>query len=296
MELLVVGAGSLGSLLGGLLARAHDVTLLGRDPHMARVAEAGLEIVGLVDEVVHPAAVTDVSGCEADVALVTTKSYDTAAAAQTLAAADVGAVCSLQNGLGNEETLADALACPVLGGSATYGADLEAPGRVRFTGEGTVTVGAFDGGEAVVDDLVDAFVGAGVNAEATEDIRETLWRKVAINAAINPTTALTRRRNRAVGEAPLASTAAAAARETAAVAREGGVDLDDEAVVETVLEVAEATGSNRSSMLQDVLAGTRTEIEAINGAVVRRAEDAAVPVNATLTALVRSLEERETEG
>lgn len=290
MELLVFGAGSLGSLLGGLLAREHDVTLVGRDPHMTTVAEQGLRITGIVDEHVHPTAVTEVTGQTADVALVTTKSYDTGRAAAALADAEIASVCSVQNGLGNEELLADALACPVLGGSATYGADLEAPGRVRMTGEGVVAVGTFRGGDATVSELVDAFRSASVTAEATEDVEAMLWTKVAINAAINPVTALARCRNGAVTESPLSAVAEAAAAEAVAVASANGIDLDPEAIHERVFDVASATAENRSSMLQDVLCGRRTEIDAINGAVVTRADDQPVPINRTLRSLVNGLE------
>lgn len=290
MELLVFGAGSLGSLLGGLLARAHEVTLVGREPHMSRVAADGLAITGLVEERVYPKTRTDVAGTAADVALLTTKSYDTTEAARALDAADIDAVCSLQNGLGNEEILDEILSIPVLGGSATYGAELEEPGRVRMTGVGTVTIGGFADGEDMAVDLVSAFETADIDAETTDDIRETLWRKVAINAAINPTTALTRRRNRVVTEAPLDRIAKTAAMEAAAVARDNGIDLDDDRVWETVRSVAEATGENRSSMLQDVLAGRQTEVTAINGAVVERAGDRPVPVNQTLAELIRVLE------
>lgn len=294
MELLVFGAGSLGSLLGGLFAREHEVTLIGREAHVQQVEAEGLAITGMVDERVHPRAKTDVTDVTADIALVTVKSYDTQAAAQALGSANIDAVCSLQNGLGNEEILADTLSIPILGGSVTYGADLIEPGVVEMTGAGSITVGPFrDGGEQFSSSLIDAFHAADIEASATEDIETTLWRKVAINAAINPVAALARCRNGALVEGPLADVADAAAREAAAVARENGVAMDDDAITDDVQEVAEATAANRCSMLQDVLSGGRTEINAINGAIVDRSDGVDVPVNETLTSLVRGLEEYE---
>lgn len=296
MKILVFGAGSLGSLLGGLLARAHEVTLIGRDPHMRRVSEAGLTISGQVTEHVHPEAETEVDGLSVDAALVTVKSYDTPAAAEALKEADIGAVCSLQNGLGNEERLAETLSVPIVGGTVTYGADLSEPGEVRMTGTGDVTIGAFRAGEGnIVDTLASAFSTADIEVSVTDNIETTLWEKVAINAAINPTAALARCRNRAIVDRPLAAVATNAALETAAVARANGVELGDAAIRDRVLEVAEATGENRCSMLQDVLEGGRTEIDAINGAVVDRSGDVSVPVNETLSALVSGLEQYDLE-
>ncbi|MFP4590814.1 MAG: ketopantoate reductase family protein [Halobacteriales archaeon] len=291
MEIVVFGAGSLGSLVGGLLSRVHDVTLVGRPPHMDRVAEAGLRIGGLLDECVHPEARTDATGLTSDLALVTVKSYDTEAAAEALADGEHGAVCSLQNGLGNEEVLAEGVDAPVLGGTATYGADLVAPGEVHMTGRGDVTVGRFRGGdEALLGVVVSAFEVADVATKRTDDIRTQLWVKLAINAAINPVTALSRRRNGAVAEEPLAGVAMAAAREVELVAAVNEVDLAGPRVLSRVREVAAATAENRSSMLQDVLEEQRTEIDAINGAVVDRAGTVQVPVNEALTGLIRGWE------
>ena len=150
MEFLVVGAGSLGSLLGGLLARKHGVTLVGREPHVGAVRGSGLTVEGAVGAHVTPDARTDVPDGRFDCALVATKAFDTAAAARDLAAAgtSLDAALSLSNGLGNEATLADALAgdCEVLAGTCTYGAMTPEPGTVRCTGVGEVVLGARDGG------------------------------------------------------------------------------------------------------------------------------------------------------
>ena len=237
MEIVVLGAGSLGSLVGGLCAREHRVTLVGRDPHIGAVRDSGLHVGGAFDFTVHPAARTDPPPTT-DLALVTVKAFDTEAAARDLADCDLDAVCSLQNGLGNEEVLATHLD-GVLAGTCTYGARLVEPGRVECTGIGE--------------------------------------------------TALARVPNGALSNGPLAGIAREAARETARVAREQGVDLGDEAAVAALDGVVEATAANTSSMLQDVNAGRRTEIDAINGAVLDRA-GRPVPVNRTLAGLVRAWE------
>ena len=293
MEVVVFGAGSLGSLVGGVLARHHEVTLVGRPDHVAAVNADGLRLSGELDDHVWPTATTDGTGLTADLAVVTVKSTDTATAAETLATGTYDAAVSLQNGMGNEAQLAEALSCPVLAGTATYGAVLADPGHVRCTGVGEVVVGARDGGPSPVADRVgEIFTAADLETTVATDMPRRLWTKLAVNAGINPVTAISRRRNGAVCEPPLASVARAAARETAQTARAHDVALSDERALTALRDVATATASNTSSMLQDVRAGRQTEIDAICGYVVDRADAAGidVPTNRLLAALVGGLD------
>jgi 2-dehydropantoate 2-reductase len=289
MDVVVFGAGSLGSLVGGLLAREHDVTLVGRDPHVAVVREEGLRVTGTIECTVTPDAATE-PPASADLAVVAVKAFDTAEAAAALADCDLGACLSLQNGLGNEATLADALSCPVLAGTCTYGAMLDEPGVVQCTGVGEVVLGAREGGKS--DEAVrvgEAVRAAGVETVVATDVPRRLWEKLAVNAGINATTALARVENGALLDGPANEVATEAAREVAQVARERGVDLSGEEAARAVERVAEATAANTSSMQQDVLAERRTEVDAINGYVADHAEDD-VPVNETLAGLLRAWE------
>jgi len=294
MDVLVFGAGSLGSLVGGRLARTHDVTLVGRDPHVAAVRADGLRITGVESLDVTPDATTDATGASADLAVVTVKAYDTETAARTLATGDYGAVLSLQNGMGNEDILAGHVDAPVLAGTATCGAQLVDPGHVEWTGRGAITLGAWRPADdaATVERVAAAFRAADLPAEVAADVRRQLWEKLAINAAINPVTALARVENGALRSGPLAALARASAVEVAAVARAEGVDLEAETAREAVDAVARETARNQSSMHRDVTRARRTEIDVINGYVVDRAEatDRDVPVNRTLAALIRGWE------
>lgn len=295
MDIVIYGAGSLGSLVGGLLAAEHTVTLVGRDPHMAAVTANGLRLTGEYDRTVTPRAVTDGTGLTADLAVVTVKAFDTPAAAMDLATGDVGAVLSLQNGLGNEEQLAAKLpATPVLAGIATYGAVRPEPGVVRCTGTGTVTLGPRTGGTTEVAATVgEAFQESGISTTVATDMPRRLWKKLAINAGINPVTALLDVDNGTLVTDPPQSVAFRAATETATVAQAVGIDLPAETVRDALISVAENTAANTSSMRQDLQGRRRTEIDAINGAVRDRADahGVPVPVNETLYALVRAREQ-----
>ncbi|WP_290818203.1 ketopantoate reductase family protein [Halovivax sp.] len=296
MEIVVFGAGSLGSLVGGLLAREHDVTLVARAGHADRVDRDGLAVTGEHEFEVSPSATSDGTELTADLAIVTVKSFDTSSAARALSSGSVDAVLSLQNGMGNEERLSEELSCPVLAGTATYGAVLDRPGRVRCTGIGEVVLGSRTGGHsAVADRIGEAFATADIETLVADDMPRRLWEKLAVNAGINPVTALARVENGAVLEEPAAELAAEAARETARVARADGVDLADETAVAALEQVAEATAGNESSMLQDVRAGRRTEVDAISGYVVDRAETVGLkaPTNRTLAAALSTWERQK---
>jgi len=286
MDICVFGAGSLGSLVGGLLADDHEVTLVGREPHVRAVRERGLQLAGEFDRTVHPRATTD-PPASADLVLLTVKSFDTAAAAEALAPGTFDAVLSLQNGMGNEETLAAHVSVPVLAGTCTYGARVTEPGVVECTGVGEVALGPPDGGSSELADRVGTALAAGLETTVAGDMPRRLWAKLAVNAGINAVTALARVPNGDLVDGPARAVARDAASETARVAATAGVDIAD--APDRTLEIAEATAPNISSMHQDVRGDARTEIDAINGYVVEQA-DRPVPVNATLTALVRAWE------
>ncbi len=289
MDIVVFGAGSLGTLVGGVLARDHDVTLVGRDPHVDTVQSSGLRISGALAETVAPAAVTT-PPARADLAVVTVKTFDTAAAAAALADTDLDAALSLQNGMGNEATLAATLDCPVLAGTCTYGARMVEAGHVECTGVGEIVLGERDGGESAVATRVGgAFESAGLDTTVAADMPQRLWEKLAVNCGINATTALARVENGALVDGPARQTAYAAAREVAQVARDHGVALTATAATNALASVAQTTAENTSSMAQDIAAGTRTEVDAINGYVVAEAADP-VPVNETLTNLLQAWE------
>ncbi len=232
-----------------------------------------------------------------DLVVVLVKAHRTAAVAPVAARAVAagGLVVTLQNGLGQREALAaggvpaDRIVVGVTAAGASAG---DAPDRVRAGGPGWTVLAAPPARRPAVERVAELLRQAGFDVAVEADVSVPLWRKLAVNCAINPLTALLGVPNGALLARPDArATMAAAAREVGHVAAALGIDLgvDPEALA---VEVARRTAANRSSMLQDVARGAPTEIDAINGAVVRHGRRLGVPtpVNADLWRRVRALE------
>ncbi len=307
-RVLVAGAGAVGSVVGGLLARAgHRVTLLGRAPHLRAIARDGLAIDGLYGKhhVGGIACVADAGELAEtfDTVLLTVKSWDTHAMTASVAPrlARKGVVVSLQNGLGNLETVTPVVGADrVLGGRVIFGAVVDRPGAVRVTVHAEPTlIGAPPPGSArlgaVAATLARALTAAGVPAEPTDTITADLWSKVLYNAALNPLGALL---GVPYGWLPADPDARAlmdaVIAEAFATATAAGVRLrwrDAAAYADVFYErLVPATAEHRSSMLQDLERGRPTEIDAINGWVAARARALGVPapVNTTLTHLIHA--------
>lgn len=300
MRVVVQGAGSLGSLVGGLLASAgEDVTLLGRSgEHLDRIEAEGLvvEHPDGAEATTRPETATDPAVvADADLVVVLVKSYDTADAAAELAGhLDGGDVLTLQNGLGNAEALAEHVpAETVLAGTTTQGAVLEGAGVVRHAGGGETTVGRYFGtNDAVADRVAATFSAAGLATTVTDDPERAVWAKVLVNAGINAATALARVPNGALVETASGERLVErAVEEGERVAAAAGVEVPDD-VVERTREVARQTASNHSSMRQDLERGSRTEVESLHDALAERAREHGVdaPVLRTLADLVRLAE------
>lgn len=306
MHVVVLGAGSLGSLVTGRLAsvpRADaagsldvTVTLLGRDgDHLQRTRDRGLQVAQPTghEKTVEVDVATEYEvAASADLLVPLVKSYDTgeamAAVAPHLEDADV---LTLQNGLGNADTIAEYVpADRVIEGTTSHGAVLEGPGQVRHAGVGATTVGRyFAANDDRVETIADAFTAAGIETTVTDAPERAVWTKALVNAGINAATALARAPNGALAErAPGERLLRRAVEEGEAVARASGVAVPEN-VVERARRVAERTATNRSSMRQDLERGRRTEIEALNGELARRASEHGVdaPVNETLSDLLR---------
>ena len=302
-RIVVLGAGAMESLVVARLAMANaDVTLLGRpSDHLERVARDGLELVeneGSRRRVPLRAVAAPDAAAGADLLVVLVKSWATAEAVTPLCPhlPPTATVVTLQNGLGNAAALRAALgpdAPPreLVVGVTAQAAMREAPGRVHHTGAGPTAVGRPDGAVTPALTAAAALVAAGLPTVAVPDIERWVWRKLAVNAAINGPTALAGVANGArVADPDLLAAAAILAAEVAAVARARGLRIDR--VGAAVEEIARDTAANRSSMLQDIEAGEQTEVDAIYGVMIAEAErlGIGVPASRVTAALIRARE------
>lgn len=295
---LVFGAGATGSVFAARLASRYEVAVVARGDRLRRLRNDGLRVVGATEAAVRlPAASspTELDGFAPDFVLVTVKATDTASAAAALRDLGPNPVrVSLQNGLGNEETLA-AGGHPVLGAVSNNGATLREDGEVFHAGLGEVILGAFtpETPQTAANELAAALRSVGFPARTTADIRRALWDKVILNAAVNPVTALLGlRTGRLRADPGRRKIVARLVEESCAVAAAEGAGCSPGEIHETIRRVAAATPENRSSMLQDLERGRRTEIEAINGVISTRGRTHGVPTpwNDLMLRLVRERE------
>jgi 2-dehydropantoate 2-reductase len=292
-EILIAGTGAMACLFGARLSPHAEVTLLGTwTEGLAALQHEGIRLEAGGLESRHPVrATSDPLDClDAPLALVLVKSWQTRRTAEMLAdcLAKDGVALTLQNGLGNLEILQEVLGTGRAAlGVTTMGATLRGPGLVRAGGVGPTYVGR----HPRLEPFLPVLSQAGFGVEVEEDVGSLLWGKLAVNAGINPLTALLRVPNGALLANPDArAVMGEAAREAAAVALARGVRLPYLDPVAQVEAVAERTASNHSSMLQDMVRGAPTEIDAINGAVTAAGDavGAPTPVNRTLWRLVRA--------
>lgn len=294
-RLLILGTGALGTLFAERLAQSGlEVWVLGTWQAALDALNSRGACVEWPDDVQTCApvrAVADPRDCPPpDAALVLVKAWQTERAARQLAAvlpAD-GVALTLQNGLGNAETLTAALGAErVALGVTTTGAALTAPGLVRFGGAGLINIGE----HPRIAPLVAALQDAGLDVKVAPDAETLLWRKLAVNAAINPLTALLDVPNGRLLELPdIPALMDGLASEVAAVGRARGLDLDAADLAALARDVAARTAANHSSMLQDLRRGAPTEIDAICGAVTQLGEKVHIPtpLNRLFWQLVRA--------
>ncbi len=294
VRILVFGAGAMGSLIGALLSSKHEVTLVARQKHVDAIRKRGVEVVGKTEMVAHVDAVTSAPATEQDLVIVSTKAYDTLTAIARLKRFwDSSTFLTLQNGLRNPDVIAER-AKRVVAGTISHGVTFVREGVVRHAGLGDTYMGPFKGVSAVeVGRLCDEFTACGFPVTYSGNIRRDLWLKVIVNSSINPLTAIARVENGILLKlSQLNALMNMSSIEGATVARAEGIDVSDGEVIMTSEKVASRTAMNRSSMLQDVEKGRRTEVEEISGAIVEAARKRGirVPVTETLASTVAGLE------
>ncbi len=306
MKICVIGAGGMGSTYGGLLARAgHDVTFVDAwQERVAAINRDGVYLDGVAGELRIPArAVSEApAGLGADLAMIWTDANNTRQAAQTAitALAPDGFAVTLQNGIGNVETLVEVLGKPrVAAGSSMCSAAMHGSGHASFTHRAMTSVGELDGSASPrIEALRAALAGAGFEVQVHSDIMSLIWTKFALNCTINALCATTGLR---LGE----------------IARLPAMDLLQDRVIDEVLAITAAKGItltspdfrnsikqhcwdkfSRPSMLQHIEAGKRTEIDALNARLVEEGRRLGVPTpyNEAVTCLLKGVEYKRREA
>jgi 2-dehydropantoate 2-reductase len=298
-RICIVGCGAIGGLFAAHLARLDDVEVWAYDvspEHVAAINRDGLRLTGPSDLVAHPRATSEpreIPPCT--FGIVATKSTATEAAIRATAGAFAdGAVCSVQNGLGNEETIARHVPRVIRGATIRAGRVVE-PGVIEVDAEGPTWIGPFEPQPASMGEvrgLAELLAASGLPTEALEDARGAQWTKVLMNASTNGLAALTGlAQGPLVDHPPTRRLISALLHEGLAVAHAQGIAIT--ADLEQVVDESGVSGrDHRPSTLQDVTAHRPTEIDALNGAIGRLGRESGIPtpLNDAIAALISGVQ------
>lgn len=296
-RIAVMGTGAVGGYFGGMLARAGlDVTFIARPATAQVITSQGLFIDSPnFKEAIRAAASSDLAAARsAELVLFCVKTLDTDSTAKALSPhLSPGAiVLSLQNGVDNAERIR-AAGLKVFPAVVYVAASVPKPGHIKHAERGDLTIGGESKDRPTLERISATFAKAGVPCKVSEDIQVDLWNKFVFNCALNAISAIARTSYGAVGEDSWGREAMlAAARETIAVARASGIMLAENEIYEKLVFFAKKMGPVTSSTEQDVSRGKHTEVDSLNGYIVRRGAELGVPtpVNHTLTALLKLIE------
>jgi 2-dehydropantoate 2-reductase len=301
VRVCVVGCGAVGSLFAAHLGQLDEVDVWAYDldaDHVAAINQDGLRLTGAAELVGRVRATGDPAELPpCDFGIVAVKSMHTEGAIAAAAHAfGGGAVCSVQNGVGNEEAIALHVD-RVIRGTTFPAGHIVGPGRVNMDVGGETTIGPFEPRPAAMDaveQLADACTRAGMLTHAVADARGPQWRKLIFNAATNPIGALTGlTHGRVCEDGALRRLVTGLVDEGKAVADVQGIVLDDDP--ETLIDYAarrDVAYDHKASMLQDVEARRQTEVDYLNGGIVRFGREWGVPtpLNEAVTALIKGVE------
>ncbi len=301
MKIAIVGPGAMGGLLAAFLSKSkEEIWLLDKDKERAlKINQEGIILEGISGnwqaQVKASADPKEIG--QADLVIICVKSHSTKEAimhARPLVG-DNTEVLTLQNGIGNIEIIAEVAGNDkVIGGVTNEGATLLGTGRIRHAGRGETVIGRIDGKIPVQMRLIrEIFNKAGFETRISRDIKGLLWSKLIINVGINALTAITRLNNgRLIEFEGTRKILREAVTEATKIAKRKRIKLIYDDPLAKVEAVCEATAVNVSSMLQDVLRKKRTEIDFINGVIVRQGQELGIPtpVNSVLTDLVKTIE------
>ena len=291
MQIIVLGAGAIGSLYGAKLAAENDVTLVARADHVRAIAANGLRIEGIETKTVPVRAVTNVERLGPNtLILLTTKLPASAAALEPIAplVRDDTTIIALQNGLNSDQIARDAVRGRgvVLRAITQFGAIFERPGTIQYMANGYTLLENHERSSYIAAVLN----AAGLDCRISPDIRTEVWRKLIFNCVVNPITTITRGKVGEIVDPRLNRLKQLIIEECLAVASAEGVSLERNLLAE--IDATYAGSPNIVSMQQDLVRGRTTEIDYLNGAVVALGAKYGLdcPVNSALTSIIKGME------
>ena len=301
MNIVILGAGAIGSLFGAMLSKENNVILIGRASHVNVINKNGLTIDGKTQLNLKISANESVDSISfsVDLLIVTVKSYDTKSAISEAKKIinDDTIVLSLQNGLDNIKSLEHVVERrQIVAGVTMHGAFFSKPGCIKHAGVGKTILGELDATTSErIKNIENVFESVGIKTVVSKNIIKEIWVKAVINSCINPITAFFGCSNGYLLENPiLEKIVENVCRESTSVANAYGIKLSYQNMVNKTKEVIRETSENYSSMLQSVRKGKKTEIDSINGSLVNigRAYDVDVPLNGIFVFLVKTFSEQ----
>jgi len=291
LHIAILGAGAIGSVYGAKLSTEHDVVLAARPAHVEHINAHGLRLTGAGEATYRVRAVARIEALPADaLVLLTTKVQDSEAAVRSIVdlVRDDTTILCVQNGLYSEELAKTVVAgrCPVLRAITHFGAIFRTPGVVELKVSASTRIER----SARSARIAEAFMRCGLDGQVTDRIKDEMWDKVVVNCVINPINAITRTEVGAIADERLRPLKQLIVEECRRVAGRDGVDLPADLVDR--IDRQYAPSRNLSSLQQDLLKGRRTEIDFLNGAVVRLGATFGIecPVNQALAMIIRAME------
>jgi 2-dehydropantoate 2-reductase len=304
-HIAVVGAGAVGSFYGAMLAQAgHRVTLIGRPAHVQAISRNGLKLdlaTSSTTEIIQIEASTELSSLHtADLVLFCVKSTDSASVALQIAPylSPNALMMSLQNGVENSNLIAQQVANVVIPCVVYVATEIPAPGYVKHHGRGDLVIGTMQSSrlsdpQKTLQAIVELFASAQVSVQISTNVMAELWSKLMINCAFNAISGLAQiQYGKLAALEPVRSTQTALVKEVIAVAKADGIHLSETLALQAVEQISVTMGSQKSSTAQDMARSKLSEIDHLNGFIVRRgmALGVATPVNQALFALVKLVE------
>jgi 2-dehydropantoate 2-reductase len=291
MEIIVLGAGAIGSLYGAKLAGENDVTLIARAEHVEAINSHGLRVEGIEPQLVRVRAEAQIDRIGAEALIIlTTKVADTAAALRSIAhfVRDDTTILCLQNGIGNERIARAALGGRgvVLRGITQFGAIFESPGVIQFMARGHTIIEQHERSSG----LAAVLTAAGLDCRVSRDMAADVWQKLIVNCVVNPITAILGCEVGGIANPQLEPLKRLVVDECVAVAAAEGLTFETKFLEE--IDDFFRPSHNIASMLQDLRRGRSTEIDYMNGAVIVLGAQRGVecPVNRALTGIIKAME------